>query len=339
VSPLERRYRRMLRLLPAGYRQTWEEDMVSAFLQGADGASRPPLGERLSVLALAARLWLTGSHASPRGLVWYQTVRTLALLVLLHQAVTASVGLAREATMLATNPQIYPLSDANILAVSGRTTVRLTWIVAFVCLAIGRLVAARLLVTSAAIAGIGFSLALSAASPYADSPFLAAAVGTLVPWVWLVISVVAVLLIPAGIHAPDRRLRWLWLGAYLVAAPVLAAHHVYHLLTISPDLVRRYLDLAPAAHIGLLVVIAAALLWAAIGGPHPAWLLALAALGGIDAWLHLREPVETRTLFVGFQVPEPAVDFEPLLAVLALVCAVVGVLALRRLPRAVPGPV
>ena len=31
---LERRYRRVLRLLPGWYRQLWEEDMVAAFLDG-----------------------------------------------------------------------------------------------------------------------------------------------------------------------------------------------------------------------------------------------------------------------------------------------------------------
>ena len=31
-SDLERRYRRVLRLLPGWYRQQWEQDMVAAFL-------------------------------------------------------------------------------------------------------------------------------------------------------------------------------------------------------------------------------------------------------------------------------------------------------------------
>lgn len=55
-SPLERRYRRVLRLLPVGYRHQWEEDMVAAFMEAyssdpnADGVTsgRPPLAERLS---------------------------------------------------------------------------------------------------------------------------------------------------------------------------------------------------------------------------------------------------------------------------------------------------
>ena len=31
-SDLERRYRRVLRLLPGWYRQRWEQDMIAAFL-------------------------------------------------------------------------------------------------------------------------------------------------------------------------------------------------------------------------------------------------------------------------------------------------------------------
>ena len=56
--------------------------MVSAFMESTDGAAsgRPSLGERLSVVALAIRLWLTGTHASPRGLVWYRAVHIFALL-------------------------------------------------------------------------------------------------------------------------------------------------------------------------------------------------------------------------------------------------------------------
>lgn len=46
-TDLEHRYRRLLRLLPAGYRQAWEEDMVTTFLHSAEGrgVNRPPLGE------------------------------------------------------------------------------------------------------------------------------------------------------------------------------------------------------------------------------------------------------------------------------------------------------
>ncbi len=34
IADLERRYRRVLRLLPGYYREQWEEDMITAFLDG-----------------------------------------------------------------------------------------------------------------------------------------------------------------------------------------------------------------------------------------------------------------------------------------------------------------
>jgi hypothetical protein len=39
---LEQRYRRVLRLLPRYYRDTWEEDMVAAFLDGSGQAVPGP---------------------------------------------------------------------------------------------------------------------------------------------------------------------------------------------------------------------------------------------------------------------------------------------------------
>jgi hypothetical protein len=73
---LEQRYRRVLRLLPAYYRDTWEEDMVAAFLDGwltgdpdEDSVTmeyeRPGWQEIASVAGLAARLYL-GAAGAPR---------------------------------------------------------------------------------------------------------------------------------------------------------------------------------------------------------------------------------------------------------------------------------
>ena len=70
-NDLERRYLRVLRLLPGWYRQQWEQDMVAAFLDSwltgdpeADeyvtGAAGPSLAEVASVAVLAARLYLVG---------------------------------------------------------------------------------------------------------------------------------------------------------------------------------------------------------------------------------------------------------------------------------------
>ena len=40
---LEQRYRRVLRLLPGYYRDTWEEDMVAAFPDGSPCPTSPPV--------------------------------------------------------------------------------------------------------------------------------------------------------------------------------------------------------------------------------------------------------------------------------------------------------
>jgi len=64
---LEQRYRRVLRLLPAYYRSTWEQDMVAAFLESSLTGdpdedewvlefSKPPWREIASVVGLAVRL-------------------------------------------------------------------------------------------------------------------------------------------------------------------------------------------------------------------------------------------------------------------------------------------
>lgn len=65
-AALEHRYRRVLRLLPVGYRQAWEEDMVSAFMQSTDGAAtnRPSL--IMGALALAPGGMVTVGPAPPQ---------------------------------------------------------------------------------------------------------------------------------------------------------------------------------------------------------------------------------------------------------------------------------
>jgi len=95
-SNLERRYRRVLRLLPGWYREQWEQDMIAAFLdswltgdQEADEyiskAAGPSLAEIASVASLAARLYLTGPGA-PRRYAWGQAIMRAVLAVTLVQA-------------------------------------------------------------------------------------------------------------------------------------------------------------------------------------------------------------------------------------------------------------
>jgi hypothetical protein len=116
TSPLEQRYRRVLRLLPAAYREVWEEDMVATFMAasrapapaGADGDppddpeydaawlvgyGRPPAAEVLSVVLLAVRLRLGFAGTPPRALAWGEAVRLLALVGLLVHAALATAGI------------------------------------------------------------------------------------------------------------------------------------------------------------------------------------------------------------------------------------------------------
>src|SRR5580658_2376835 len=97
---LERRYRRVLRLLPGYYRDKWEEDMVAAFLDSwltgdpdEDSAilefCAPTWAEVASVAGLAARLYLGGAGAPRRYFAWGQAVRRAVLAVTLLHAVLA----------------------------------------------------------------------------------------------------------------------------------------------------------------------------------------------------------------------------------------------------------
>src|SRR5215472_7566216 len=97
---LERRYRRALRLLPGYYRQQWEEDMVTAFLESSltgdpeedefiTEYGRPSWAEVASVAGLATRLYLGGAGAPRRYFAWGQATRRAVLAVILGHAVLA----------------------------------------------------------------------------------------------------------------------------------------------------------------------------------------------------------------------------------------------------------
>ena len=102
---LERRYRRVLRLLPGWYRERWEEDMVAAFLDSwltgdpeADEyiskAAGPSGAETASVAGLAVRLYLGGAAAPRWSFAWAQAVRRAVLTVMLVHAVRGLAALA-----------------------------------------------------------------------------------------------------------------------------------------------------------------------------------------------------------------------------------------------------
>ncbi|WP_169946524.1 hypothetical protein [Microbispora sp. H11081] len=97
MSVLEERYRRWLRLLPASYRAEREEEMVSAFLEGARSGraghddQHPRLLEIASVAALALRLRLGGPGSPPGSYLWGESVRLAALLGLVFWTMIGSL--------------------------------------------------------------------------------------------------------------------------------------------------------------------------------------------------------------------------------------------------------
>jgi hypothetical protein len=143
VNQLERRYRRVLRLLPADYRARWEEDMVDTFLATAAPADpeeaefvadygRPGAGEVASVAGLAVRLRLGGVGAAPRALARGEIVRGVALVGLLVHGVTAVAGIAAQLW----SPERFPGFVPTRLE-AGWALSELVWVVAFVALVLG----------------------------------------------------------------------------------------------------------------------------------------------------------------------------------------------------------
>lgn len=99
---LEERYRTVLRLLPASYREVWEDDMVATYLtsvatddleeaQFRADFGRPSWSEVASVLALAVRLRI-GGVAGSRQAAWGDAIRLVAVVGVLVYAVGGAAG-------------------------------------------------------------------------------------------------------------------------------------------------------------------------------------------------------------------------------------------------------
>jgi len=160
-SRLERDYRRVLRLLPAGYRQRWADDMVGALLdaeQSAAAASaagegperqaeeraiallqRPPLREVAGVAALAVRLHLASPQtpgASTAARLRGDAVRRVALVGLLA---AAGPALLSAVTSLYTPvaPELGAAGHTRGDAVTSAVWA-LAWVAAYALLVTGR---------------------------------------------------------------------------------------------------------------------------------------------------------------------------------------------------------
>ena len=165
---LEQRYRRALWVLPSYYRERWEEDMVTAFLESSltgDPAEdefiteygKPSLPEIASVAGLAARLYLGGAGAPRRYFAWGQAVRRAVLAVLLVHAVLAVdilVFLERGRRLVGWLP---PPPASLVIAAPGGVwgmayyLASVAWIASFVTLAVGHYRTARVLAALAIV--------------------------------------------------------------------------------------------------------------------------------------------------------------------------------------------
>jgi hypothetical protein len=270
-SPLEQRYRRVLRLLPAGYRQAWEEDMVASFLQSAEDtrSDRPTLGERLSVVWLATRLRLNGSHAAPGWAVWYHVVYGIGLLVLLYQAVAATATAGSTVGFLATSE--FGVGRWYAPSLLSRF-VGLLWVAAFACLVLRRVAAARTLATLAALAAIGVTIGIVVEYGPLPEPF---GLGNLSRLGWLVVSAAIVIVVPKDAKASPS----VWFGAYLVGSAVVLT---FELRAFWPALFvpwpwPGFGNLTSVSSVALIAALAVA--FARIrSAPH--WLLAIGIVAG-----------------------------------------------------------
>ena len=233
---LERRYRRVLQLLPRYYRAQWERDMIGAFLDGwltgdpeldeyIGRVAWPGLAEVTSVAGLAARLYLGGAGAPRRYFARGQAVRRAVLAVLLVHAVLAVdilVFLERGRRLVGWLP---PPAASLVIAAPGGVwgmayyLVSVAWIAIFVTLALGHHRTARVLAALAIVPGLA-ALIQAQLTGIMPAPFA--------PWpFWVLIDLVPVLAMTA-FHRdapPAAPLPWLLAlpaGYLLVYGPLLA---------------------------------------------------------------------------------------------------------------------
>jgi hypothetical protein len=233
-SDLERRYRRVLRLLPGWYRQRWEQDMIAAFLDSwltgdpeADEyitrAAGPSLAEVASVVGLAVRLHL-GGPGTPRRCAWGQAIRRTVLAVLLVHAVLAVdvlvflVWSRRLVGWLPAPPGSLVIAPGGVWA-AVYYLVCVAWIVIFVTLALGHYRTAQVLAALVTVPGLA-ALVQAQFTGIMSAPFG--------PWPFWVLLDLAPVLAMTAFHrdappaAPRPWLLALPAGYLLVYGPLLA---------------------------------------------------------------------------------------------------------------------
>ena len=233
MSGLERRYRRVLRLLPGWYRARWEQDMVAAFLDSwltgdpaADEyitrAAGPSWAEVASVAGLASRLYVTGAGAPGRRFALGQAIRRAVLAVLLMHAVLGLDLLVRTAW----SQRLFglPAPPANLVTAPPSGTwltvyylVNFAWIAVFVTLVLGHQRAAHIIAALAIVPDL-VALVQAQVTGILPAPFG--------PWVfWVLLNLFPVLALTAFHRDAPPAARWPWLlalpaGYLLVYVPL-----------------------------------------------------------------------------------------------------------------------
>ena len=296
TTPLEGRYRRVLRLLPAAYRAVWEEEMVATFLDSMASddpeehewlthCGRPSRSEVASVAALAVRLRLGGTEAPPRSFLWGEAVRLVAQVGLLVNAVGAAGSGGVMLWLAGWLP--WPPVPNDIAALASTAPAEswsrlwdltgLCWIAAYFALLVGRCRVAKALAGLALLPAV-VGLVVASVSTLLGRPGPPVSSLVLTMGADLSVNVVLVLAL-AAFHrdAPPLRRRP-WLVAFCVGVALSPLPAAAFLLQPTRDLV--LLDGAGVWAVAFLVAAAAHL--AGPGSPHrrraPSWSLALALL-------------------------------------------------------------
>ncbi|SCL37080.1 hypothetical protein GA0074692_4546 [Micromonospora pallida] len=235
TSRLEERYRSVLRLLPAAYRQRWADDMVAAYLDSVDTGDpettedvldygRPSLSEVASIVALAVKLRLGGADAPPRPYAWGQAVRLATLMVVLTHAVMATGGIA-VTLWLSGSVGWLPAAASDLALTPPSSTWRVAWdlagyawLPAYVALVLGQ---RRVAQAVALLAVVPPTVTIAVTQATGAAPL------TVSPWANRLVDVVLLLAMAAFPHGstPVSRRPWLLalpIGILLVPVPLFA---------------------------------------------------------------------------------------------------------------------
>jgi hypothetical protein len=288
-TELERRYRRLLRILPADYRAAWQEDMVTTFLASMHSDDpeqneyladygRPSRSETASVVSLAVRLRLPGlrlrlggAGAPPRNVVWGDAIRLVALIGLLSHAASATVGLgltlwaSGQLPALPPPPTEWHAAQPAEWWQSVTVVDHLLWLPAYLALLLGQRMACRILaVLALSVVVLGNLLRFDAGAPFVVNDL-----------VFLGLAALPVLAL-AAFHRDAPPVRW---PPWLIALPVAVAAEAAAFLAQPAD--PRIMPLLDWPAMICLVLVVAALVHLAWPRRAAAWSLALALLGAI----------------------------------------------------------